>query len=167
MDLDRLRKLLAAPMASLFAILILCVFVVQRPIPTGIHIPMMRARAQPLSNCEFNGFTVYLRADGKIGGGDRDAEVSQATILSRIVEARDDIQDDTVFVITAPDASYGQFVDLIAKIHNAAPADHIAVVTPAGQVDATLVPSGAHKIWADRCRFEWPALPDQSKWPAR
>lgn len=167
MDLDNLRRLLAAPMACLFAILILCVFAVQGPVPTGIPIPMMRARAQSLSNCEFNGFTIYLRSDGLIGGGDRDDTVTESTILSRIVEARDEIQDGTIFVITDPDAPYGQFVDLVAKIHNIAPADHIAAVTPAGQIDATLIPSGAHEIWADRCRFEWPALPGQPKWPAQ
>jgi len=167
MDLDNLRKLLAAPMACLFAILILCVFVVQGPVPTGIPIPMMRPRAQQLSNCELSGFTVYLRSDGKIGGGNRDSEVSQSTILSRIIEARDDIQDGTIFVITDPDASYAQFVELVAKIRNVAPADHIAAVTRAGQFDATLIPSGAHEIGADRCRFEWPALPDQPKWPTR
>ena len=69
MDLNRLRALLAAPMACLFVILILCVFAVQRPVSTGIRIPMMHTRAEPLSNCEFNGFTVYLLSDGQLAGG--------------------------------------------------------------------------------------------------
>ena len=158
---------MAAPMVCLFAILILCFFIVQRPASTGIRIPMMRTRAQPLSNCEFNGFTVYLRSDGNIGGGDRDSEVSQYTILSRIKEARDNIQDDTIFVIADPDVPYGQFVDLIAKIHDVAPADHIAAVTRTGQAEAFAGPSGAREIWADRCQFEWPALPGQPKWPTQ
>ncbi len=167
MDIKNMGMLIAAPMACIFLILTLCAVVVESPHSTGIAVPMMRSRAAPLSNCELNGFTVYLRSDGKIGGGDREQTVSRKVLLSRVQDARDEIQDDTIFVIADPDVAYGQFVDLIADIHNAAPADHIAAVTRAGQVDATLIPSGAHEIWADRCRFEWPALQGQPKWPPR
>ncbi|MGA2167354.1 MAG: hypothetical protein ABSG62_04030 [Terracidiphilus sp.] len=168
MDLNRLRTLLAAPMACIFLILILCVFAVERPVSTGILIPMMRIRTEPLSNCEFNGFTVYLRSDGKLAGGSPEDEVSRDVLLSRIREARDNIQDDTIFVIADPDVPYGEFAALIADIHNAAPPDHIAVVTREAQVElppyASRVPLGP---WADRCRFEWPAVASQPKWPAR
>jgi biopolymer transport protein ExbD len=172
MDLNRLRALLAAPMACLFLILILCVFAVQKPVSTGILIPMMRTRTVPLSNCEFNGFTVYLRSDGQLAGGSREDEVTRDVLLSRIREARDEIQDDTIFVIADPDVPYGDFATLIADIHNTAPPDHIAVVTRVAQIGPieplyypSRAPSG--EKWADRCRFEWHALAGQPKWPAR
>jgi biopolymer transport protein ExbD len=165
MNLDKLRSFLAVPFACLFVILMLCVFAVQSPVPSGIRIPMMQMRVEPLSNCEFNGFTVYLRSDGQIGGGDPDSRVSQSEILSRIAEARDNIQDDTIFVITEPSVPYERFVDLLAKIHNVAPADHIAVVTKNGQVEGVPLDSGLREKLADRCRFEWPAVIGQPKWP--
>jgi hypothetical protein len=167
MSPGKLGELLAAPIVCLFLIPILCELAIQRPVSWGIAIPMMRVRAEPLTNCEFNGFTIYLRSDGKIGGGERDSEVSEPVILSRIVEARDDIQGDTIFVITDPEVPYGQFVDFIAKIHEVAPADHIAVVTRAGQFEAFVGPSGTREVWADRCRFEWPAVSGQPKWAPR
>jgi len=49
MDINRLLELVAAPIACLFLILIFCVFAVQRPVSTGILIPMMHTRAEPLA----------------------------------------------------------------------------------------------------------------------
>jgi len=167
MNLNTLRTMLAAPMAALFAILILCVVVMERPASTGIRIPMMRTRAKPLNNCSFSGFTVYLRSDGKIGGGDRDDVISRNVVLSRIREAENNIRDDSIFVIADPDVSYGEFASLITDIHSIAPADNIAVVPREAQFqprDIHGVPWGP--VWADRCVYEWPALAGQPKWPA-
>jgi biopolymer transport protein ExbD len=164
MNLDRLRSLLAVPLACLFVILMLCVFAVQSSVSSGIRIPMMRTRSKPLSFCEFNGFTVYLRSDGRIGGGDHDSTVSQSEMLSRIAQARDNIQDDTIFVITDPDVPFERFAELLANIENVAPADHVAVVTRDGQVEGISDSSGQREKWADRCRFEWPVVAGQQKW---
>jgi biopolymer transport protein ExbD len=167
MNLDRLREIVAAPIACLFVILVLCVFAVQRPASTGILIPMMRTRAEPLSNCEFNGFTVYLRSDGTLAGGFREDQASRKVILSRIREARNNIQDDTLFVIADPDVPYGDLAALIAEIHHAAPPDHIAVVTREAQVE--MLPFSGRtpsEPLADRCRFEWPAMTGEPQWPA-
>jgi hypothetical protein len=166
MDLNRLRALLAAPMACLFLILILCVFTVRRPVSTGIRIPMMRARAKPLGFCEFNGFTVYLRSDGKLAGGDREDVVSRDVLLSRIVEARDNIRDDTIFLVVDSQAPFGDLARLIGDIHNAAPPDHIAVVTRAAEIEIWQYRTGAPvEPIVDICRFEWPAVAGQPKWP--
>ncbi len=159
MGLERFRTLWALPLASLLLIFLVCVLATQRPTSTGIRIATMRLRSAPLTNCEFNGFTAYLRSDGTFGGGDREDVVSRATILSRIKEARDNIQDNTIFVIADQDVLYGQFAELIADIHNAAPPDHVGVVTREGQVTMF------HSVLADRCRFEWPAVKGQPNWP--
>lgn len=165
MDFKRFLPVLILIMASTLIILILCVFAIQRPTSTGVWIPMMRTRDVPLSNCEFNGFTVYLRSDGKLAGGTKDEVISRNELLSRIRETQGNIQDDTIFVITDPDVPYGEFASLIADIHNMAPTDHIAVVTRDGQIQAMHYPSRVpfDEAWADRCRFVWPALSDQPK----
>lgn len=163
---NSLRLLVAAPMASLFLILMVSTFAMETPASTGILIPMMRLRPVPLGNCEFNGFTVHLRSDGSVAGSELEGAVPKRTILSWIKEARGNIQDETIFVIADPDASYGQFAELIAEIHDAAPPDHIGVVTREGQVAVSRYPSGKRlNVVADRCRFEWPALKNQPKWP--
>ncbi len=93
MNPNRLLELVAAPLACLFLILVLCVFAVQRPVSTGLPISTMRTRGQPLGNCEFNGFTIYLRADGKLAGGSREDVVSREVMLARVKEARDNVQE--------------------------------------------------------------------------
>ncbi|MGD0800010.1 MAG: hypothetical protein ABR906_01710 [Terracidiphilus sp.] len=121
-----------------------------------------------VSNCEFNGFTVFLRSDGKLAGGSRYDEVPRDVMLSRIRAAQDYVQDDTIFVIADPDASYGDFAALIADIHGAAPRDHIAAVTRAGQIQAWSIPGGVSlDFFADRRQFEWPAVIGQSKKPVK
>jgi len=166
MGLERFRTLLALPFASLFLILLACMFVVQRPASMGIRISIMRLRPVPLSNCEFNGFTVHLRSDGIVVGSGLEGPVPEETVLSRIKEARDNIQDETIFVIADPDVPYSKFAQLIADIHNAAPPDHIGVVTREGQITEHQYSSGkALEMLADRCRFEWPAVKGQPKWP--
>jgi hypothetical protein len=164
MNINRLREFVAAPMACLFLILVLCVLAVEKPVSTGILIPMMHTRANPLSFCEFNGFTVYLRSDGTLAGGSRDEEVSRGVMLSGIKEAGDNIQDDTIFIIADPGVSYGDLAALVADVRQTAPSDHIAVVTRAGQLRGWTVPAGVPVgPWADRCRFEWRAVTGQPK----
>ena len=168
MDLNRLRELVAAPMACLFVILVLCLFAVQKPVSTGILVPMMRKRADPLGNCEFNGFTVHLRQGGSVSVGDLNREIPREMMFARIREAQGDVWDDTIFVIADPDVSYGDFASLLADIHQTVPSVHIAVVTRAGQVQAFLMPG---KVplgpWADRCQFEWPAVAGQPREPGQ
>jgi hypothetical protein len=86
------------------------------------------------------------------------------TMLSRIKEAGDNIQDDTIFVITDPDVSYGQFAELIGDIQRVAPPDHIGVVTREAQITRFNPVSGKPVgVLADRCQFEWPAVKGQLK----
>ena len=166
MDPSRLHLWLAAPMASLFLVLSLCACVLQRSNSTGIRIPMMKARAVPLNNCEFNGFTVFLRSDGKLGGGSRDLEVQPGGLASQIAEARENIADQTIYIIADPDVTYGQMVGLLARIHEAAPPDHLAVVVREAQVVLRPTSGEPEEIFADRCQFEWPATANQPSWPA-
>lgn len=126
---------------------------------------MMHTRAKPLGNCEFNGFTVYLRSDGKIAGGSLDDVITRDVMLSWIRAAKDNIQDDTIFIIADPDVPYGDVVNLISDIHSAVPPDHIALVTRAGQVEGISMSGEAPSdMYADRCQFVWPAVAGQPRW---
>jgi biopolymer transport protein ExbD len=167
MSLDWFQSLLAAPLVCILLIPTLCVFAMQKTVPTGIRIPMMRTRPEPLSNSCSSPFTVYLRANGRLSIGSRTTELSRGALLSQIEEARDSIQDGTIFVIAAPDVPYSEFAALIADMHNAAPPDRIAVVTRAAQIPPPQYPSTLpfRELSVDSCRFEWPAVAGQPKWP--
>ncbi|MGD0832271.1 MAG: hypothetical protein ABR907_15120 [Terracidiphilus sp.] len=61
MDLNRLRLLVAAPMASLFLVLSLCAFVVERPGAVGMRVPMIRVPDQSKNNCSDPNRSVFLQ----------------------------------------------------------------------------------------------------------
>jgi biopolymer transport protein ExbD len=163
MNTNRLLELVGAPLACLFLILVICLFAIQSPMPTGIMIPTMHTRGEPLSNCEFNGFTMYLYPDGRLAGGSPDDLVSRDVMLSRVAGAQDNIQDDTFYLIADPHVPYGEVVDLVADIHRTAPADRIALVTPAGQVEGINGNGAKLGPYVDRCRYVWPAVAGQPK----
>jgi len=166
MNMGSLRTYLAAPFASLFGILAVCACVVHWPVPVGVSIPMMRLRHEPLTNCEFNGFTYYIRGDGSLTSGWRDGPASRNELLSRVHEARDNVQDDTFYVIADPDSRFGDVAPLLAEIQQNAAPNHVALVTRMGQVEGISLDEeeSQHRFMADRCRFEWPALPRQRGW---
>ena len=154
MDIDRLRAVLAAPMACLFLILTLCVFAVRRPVSTGIRSPMMHLRAVPLSNCEFNGFTLSVSADGTVSTHWDQIPLDRVPLItSEVTQYR---TDRIVYVIADPKAPFGRLMDVVDRIAKVRPAVRAVVVTPETQVDFSLgrVPKDAHFLAADRCRFE-------------
>jgi hypothetical protein len=67
MDLNRLRALLAAPMAALFLILLLSTFAVQRPASVGMYLPLPKVRTVPFKDCDFvsdRSIVAQLHKDG-------------------------------------------------------------------------------------------------------
>jgi biopolymer transport protein ExbD len=148
-------------LACVFLVLILCVFAPQPQPSTGILIPMMHARSEPLSNCSFAGFTIYLRSDGTLGGGSRDQSVSWEEMLSRVRDAQDNIRDNTFFVIGDQDVPYGYVFKLTTDIRAIAPTAQIALVTSAGQVSGI----NGRGPYPDRCQYVWPAVTGQPEKP--
>jgi len=128
----------------------------------------MRTRQFPLTNCEFNGFTVYLKSNGTLSGGSIDQPVSPQELASRITDAQDNIQDSTIYMIVDRDVTFGQVMSLLSLVHQAATPDHLALVPSQAQIQFRRSPSGPIEgIFADRCRFEWPATSNQPKWKER
>jgi len=158
MDLNRLRMIVAASVASLFVVLVLCVFAVQHPQPSeGIWVPMMRTRAVPLRNCSFNGFTIHVLADGKLTGADAGLKFTDELLVSRAAQAQDYISDDTFYVIADPSVPYGRVTDVLSEIQHAAPRDRVALVPREAQVEEVGYSSDPRidNLWADRCVYEW------------
>jgi len=67
MDPFRLRVLIAPAMASLFRMLSLGAFMVQRPEPVGMHLLLPQVRMIPFENCEdARALIVFIQKDGII-----------------------------------------------------------------------------------------------------
>ena len=156
MDPSRLRLWLAAPMASLFLVLSLCAFVVQRPYSSGILVPMMRERTAPVYWCDFHGFTIRMLPDGQVLAVD--TEIPPDRLVPLIAEVMEYRSDRTVYVIADQGVSYGRVAGLLDKISHADPKIQIALVARQAQVEMTFAranyPHGLRL--ADNCRFEWP-----------
>jgi biopolymer transport protein ExbD len=165
MNPNRWLEIAAVPLASLFLILILVVFGIQRPPSTGILIPMMKVRPEPLSNCSFAAFTIYLRSDGTLGGGSRDQTVSWHEATSRLRQAAAEvgIRDNTVYLIADGETHYKYVFKLVSDIHATAPTVHIALVTSSGQVSGI----DGHGPYPNRCQFVWSSVKEVAEEPSQ
>jgi biopolymer transport protein ExbD len=130
MDLNQLKSFLAVPLASLFLIVVLCVFAVQRPPSVGIHLQMPRVqRHADWHECEDDmPIVVVIHRDGSIfirQTEERPNEV--AAIIARIMDYRG--TERAVYVMPDPDVTYGDLAQLFNKIAKSTPNLHVFLVT--------------------------------------
>jgi biopolymer transport protein ExbD len=132
MDLYRLRSLLAPALASLFLVLSLCAFVVQRPVSVGIHVPVaqLHPEERPILACDALKMVIWLTLDGKMWINDR--EVSPDTLRAKIAEIIENRYDQKVYIVADSGVSYGMFADFMSRIVGATP--NIQVVLLSGQL---------------------------------
>lgn len=128
MVLNRLRVLLAAPTTCLFLILILCVFAVQKPVPTGIRMAVVRLHPiRPQLSCDGRFTFVQLLADGKtkING----AEIDPKDLTPRIGTIMEPFAERVVYLVPDSDISYARFVETFGELNEAAADMHIVVLS--------------------------------------
>jgi biopolymer transport protein ExbD len=141
MDPDRLRVLLAAPLASLFLVLSLCAFVVERPVSTGIDIPMIRIHRDPNRALDCGSRAIFMRltADGKSWMNETEIPTNQ--IESTIAAKMENRAEKIVYVFVDSELSYGQFMWFTNKLSRAVPSLHLLVIS--GEVRREFVASRA------------------------
>jgi biopolymer transport protein ExbD len=151
MDLNRLRALLAAPMAALFLILALCTFAVRRPASVGIRIPMVRTPDNYRYVCSDPNRIVFLRLaeDGTMWLNSTVIPPDRlTTIVKEVMENRG---DRIIYVAADPRVSFGQFVDFLGRIPAARMNLHVALLTDKLRQDFE---EGRGRAF---CELEWPA----------
>jgi biopolymer transport protein ExbD len=129
MDLNRLRLLVAAPMASLFLVLSLCAFVLQQPRSVGIRIPMIRIHHKPMEMTDCGGNSVFLRMtkDGKTWMNSEELPADQLRqTVAKVMENR---AERVVFVVVDSELTYSQFTGFWEKIAGATSDLHVIVVS--------------------------------------
>ncbi len=151
MDLDRLRSLLAAPMAGLFLILALCTFAVQRPASMGIQIPLLKVRTHPYKDCDFlsdRNIVVQLHNDGSTWINE--TRVSAGELRPRLAEIYENRMKKVIFVRPDPEVSFGNFADIYNEVASSTNDLHIILSTRQLDEELHKCPEGSS------CGLEWP-----------
>ncbi|MGP8176142.1 MAG: ExbD/TolR family protein [Terracidiphilus sp.] len=131
-----------APLASLFLVLSLCAFVVQRPASAGMHFPITRVRVVSFHDSFHEGYCyddrdifVRIKKDGSTWINETQEQPSEvAPLIAQIMEPR--AYKPPVYVLTDPEVSYGRFASLFKQISASSSDLHVGVITP--QLDREL-----------------------------
>jgi biopolymer transport protein ExbD len=126
MDAANLRLWLAAPFASLFLILVLCVLC--NFTSMGVKIPVVDVG--PLHNdrtCDGRFEFVRLREDGSLWINSQ--EIQRRQLRAQIRGTMLDRAERVVYVVPEPGISYGRFADIVTEIQNSTDELHVAVLS--------------------------------------
>jgi biopolymer transport protein ExbD len=122
MDLGKLRAIFAPAIASIFVILVLCVFVSRTPQPAnGIRIPIypLQPEANPSGVCNSRPPVVWLSEDGKLWMNN--LEVHPRRLRPLIIEMLGSRERQRVYVVANSNLSYGQFAQVLSEVVGAIP----------------------------------------------
>jgi len=144
--------LLAAPMASLFLILLVFGLIDWRPASVGFRVPMIRLHHDPNepSDCGGRAEFVRLTKDGRtwINSEEIPAGQVQAAVAAQMANRAERV----VYVVADSELSYGQFASFLDRVSGATSDLHVVLVS--GEIRR------AFEKNYDVCDFRYP-----DKWP--
>jgi len=159
MDPFRFRALIAPAMASLFLVLSLCAFVVQRPASVGKHVSLPQVRKFPFTDydCPFLDRSIYiqLRKDGSYWINV--TQVSHENLGHILTEIYENRAEKFIYMVSDPDVSFGEFANFYSRVASSDSDLHIVLLTRQIQAQAEQCP-----FWTCCC-LEWP---DHTKAPS-
>ena len=129
MGLDRLRTLLAAPLASLFLILSLSAFGGRTPPSYGFLIPVIQLHHEPQEPTDCGGRSEFIRLtkDGKTWINEDEFPPAQiAPAIASMMESR---AERVVYVVVDSELSYWQFAGFLDQIQGATSDLHVVLVS--------------------------------------
>lgn len=153
MDVDRLHGLFAAPLASLFLILSLCAFVLQRPVSMGMHVPIPQVRTVPIEDCHADRYiAVQIQKDAstKIG----ETSVSLDELHTQLGDIYANRKEKLLLLVADPEIPYGDFAAIYNLIKKSTTDLTIELFTPRLRT-GVLCPPGSGNTGND-CGFYWP-----------
>lgn len=157
MGLERFRTLLVLPVASLFLILLVCVFALQRPTSTGIRMPLLKLKS-PGQDFTCDGRWVYVELL-KDGSAQVNLEPvpnqNLSAMVGRLMQSR---AERVVFLVPSPDTSYSRFVETLNALQKSAPDTHVGVLSGTLR-DRYARPATAYNL---PCDIVWPPIEFQT-----
>jgi biopolymer transport protein ExbD len=159
MNASQLRLWLAAPMASLFLVLSLCAFAMERTSSTGIYIPLLRLHrsTQAEFSCDGRFIFVQLRADGTTWINEESIPFEQ--LRARLTKLMENRAEPVAFLVPESDISYPRFIYAVDAMRKASSDMHIGVLS--GKLRNEYLQTGKnHKLAEPRyvpCDIIWPS----------
>lgn len=128
MGLERFRTLLALPMASLFLILLVCVFALQRPASMGVRMPLLKLRSpRPDTSCDGRWVFVELLDDDATEVNLEPVPPQElSAMVGKLMESR---VERVVYLVPSPGISYARFVETLAALQVSAPGTQVGVLS--------------------------------------
>jgi hypothetical protein len=150
MRLERFRAFLALPLASLFLILLVCAFAIQRPASVGVRVALLRLR-QPDQNFTCDGRWVFVEL---LDDGTTEVNLKAvppqdlSAIVGKMMETR---AERAVYLVPSPGISYARFIETYLALQGSAPDTHVGVLTK------TVRDAFNGTSTASPCDLVWPA----------
>ena len=128
MSSERFPAVLALPLASLFLILLLCVFALQKPASMGIRMPLLRIKSLGHdATCDGRWVFVELLKDGTAQINLKPVSNQElSTEVGRLMQSR---AERVVFLVPSPDIPYARFVETLSALQQSAPDTHVGVLS--------------------------------------
>ena len=150
MNLDRLGMLLAAPMASLFLVLSLCAFVLQRPVSVGMHVPITRVRISSTDECHGvdRQIVALLHKDGSTWLNEEHMRPDE--LHSELGDIFKNLKYKYILMFADSDVSFGQFASFYDLVASSSTGLTVELRTRQLQSQLNECPLGSS------CGLEWP-----------
>jgi len=117
-------------MASLFLVLSLCAFVVQRPPSVGMHLLLPQVRMVPHKDCDFlsdRSIVVRLHKDGNIWINE--TQVIHERLGPILTEIYANRVEKFIYVVSDSDVSFGEFANSYNMVASSTDDLHIVLLT--------------------------------------
>lgn len=137
-------------MASLFLVLSLCAFVVQRPKSVGMSVTILKVWVHPYKDCDFlsdRSIVVQLHKDVSIRINE--TRVSPDELRSRLALIYENREEKVVYILSDSDVSFGEFADIYNRVASSTSNLHIVLITRQLDKELQQCPSGY------ACGLEW------------
>jgi biopolymer transport protein ExbD len=151
MNPNQVRFFVAPALASLLLTLLACTFIVRRPVPEGLSVPILRVRAIPIQECSDvlsdRDIVVQIRGDGSTWINE--TKLSPDVLGRELTEIYEYREEMFVYMIVAPEVPYGEFVDIYDKVASSTRGLHIGLLTRQfrNQMEQCPLGSGCTEVW--------------------
>jgi biopolymer transport protein ExbD len=156
MEINRLRALVAAPMASLLLVLSLCAFVVERSGSVGMRVPMIRIPDKSKNDCSDPNRSVFLQLSQNGSYWINLTEIPSDRLTATVAYVMENRSERILYVVADPQVCYGQFTDFLDKIAGTKMVLPVALLTD--QLRKEIEGSRGRAY----CEIEWPENEDFS-----
>jgi biopolymer transport protein ExbD len=150
MTSDSLRSFAAVPLATVFLIVLLCIFTQKRPPATGLSVPVTHVRTFPFNDCyDDRSVWILLFKDGGIRINETPVPRNELRLrISRIYADRQ--EPKAAFMRVDPEVPFGDFLDVYERVVSASHGLRVGVITDGLESGLKACPKGAS------CGLDWP-----------